>query len=53
MSRFLSRLPARLRIAGTTRASREREVLIRESAIVLEGVRGIRLAQSGRLPFNR
>ncbi|HEX2554094.1 MAG TPA: hypothetical protein VHL98_10345 [Microvirga sp.] len=53
MSRFLSRPLAQLRTRAATRASREREVLIRESAMVHEGVRGIRLAQSDRLPFSR
>lgn len=52
LSRSLSEPVSRVREAAT-RALREREVLIRESALVHEGVRRIRLAQSARLPFHR
>ena len=53
MPRTIVRLLSPLRSKAASRAQREREVLIRESALVLEGVRPIRLGQSDRLPFSR
>ena len=53
MSRSIAQTISPLRPKAGSRARREREVLIRESALVLEGVRSIRLADSDRLPFSR
>lgn len=53
MSRSIAQKLLSLRARTGSRASRERELLLRESALVLEGLRGIRLAQCDRLPFNR
>ena len=53
MSRSTTQKLLPLRSGTGSRALRERELLLRESALVLEGLRGVRLAGSDRLPFNR